>query len=525
MSTNPHGVALVGHGVWGRNLARNFHSLGVLRAVCEPDPDRREQVARLYPDAKAVATLDEALALGDVHAVACATPAETHWAVARAALLSGRDVFVEKPLALTAREGQELVELAREKGRILMVGHLMEYHPAVIALTELVDRGDLGNIRYIYSNRLNWGKVRREENILWSFAPHDIAIILRLLREKPSEVAAFGGSYLHPHIADVTVTNMAFVSGVRAHIFVSWLHPYKEQRLVVVGDKRVAAFEDSAGEGKLALYSHTIDWVDRVPVARKADAELVPLDDTEPLRVECEAFLRAVATRVPPVTDGANGVRVLEVLELCQRSLEAGGAVQKPARPSLVHETAVVDRHCRIGEGTRVWHFSHIMSDARIGRDCVIGQNAFIARGVVIGDRCKLQNNVSVYEGVELEDEVFCGPSMVFTNVRNPRAHVNRREEFERTLVGRGATLGANCTVRCGVTIGHHAFVAAGAVVTRDVPPHALVMGNPGRVTGWMCDCGERLPLPAAPPEGAEAACPRCSARYRMDAGLRAVSG
>ena len=514
MSKLVRGVALVGHGVWGRNLARNFHALGVLRAICESDPERRAEAQALYPNVQAVGSLDDVLALPEVQAVACSTPAETHYAIARLALLADRDVFVEKPLSLTVREGRELVDLARDRKRILMVGHLMEYHPAIVALTDLVTKGELGNIRYIYSNRLNWGKVRREENILWSFAPHDIAVILKLLREMPSEIAAFGGSYLHPRIADVTVTNLSFNSGVRAHIFVSWLHPYKEQRLVVVGDRRVATFDDSQREGKLVLYGHTIDWVDRVPVARKADAEVVPIDDTEPLKLECQAFVDAVATRRPPPTDGASGLHVLEVLEQCQRSLETGGAVQRPVRASLVHETAVVDKPCVIGTGTRIWHFSHVMRDSRIGRDCIIGQNAFIARGVVIGDRVKLQNNVSVYEGVVLEDEVFCGPSMVFTNVRNPRAHVDRHDAFEETRVGRGATLGANSTIRCGVRIGHHAFVGAGAVVTRDVAPHALVVGNPARQIGWACGCGERLPLAADAPKGEQASCARCQTGY-----------
>ena len=518
-----HGIAQIGYGLWGRNLARNFHALGALRVVCDPDPVRRAEAAAALDGVPTVATLAEALARPDVTAIACATPAETHYAVARAALLADRDAFVEKPLSLTVREGRDLVELAAERRRILMVGHLMEYHPAIARLAELVTAGELGNIRYIYSNRLNWGKVRREENILWSFAPHDIAVILRLLREAPSEVAAHGGSWLHPSIADVTVTNLSFASGVRAHIFVSWLHPYKEQRLVVVGDRRVAAFDDTARDGKLRLYDHTIDWVDRVPVARKAEAEVVPIDETEPLRLECSAFVEALHSRRPPRTDGESGVRVLEVLDLCQRSLESSGAVQRPVT-TLIHPTAVIDAPCVIGAGTRVWHFAHVMRDARIGRDCVLAQNVFVGRGVVIGDRVKVQNNVSIYEGVELEDEVFCGPSMVFTNVRNPRAAVERKDAFERTLVRRGATVGANATIRCGVTVGSHAFVGAGAVVTRDVPDHAIVLGNPARLAGWACDCGERLDLPPVVGEATVAWCARCASGWRLDGAVLAIA-
>jgi UDP-2-acetamido-3-amino-2,3-dideoxy-glucuronate N-acetyltransferase len=157
------------------------------------------------------------------------------------------------------------------------------------------------------------------------------------------------------------------------------------------------------------------------------------------------------------------------------------------------HETAYVDEPCEIGAGTKIWHFCHVMKGARIGRDCSLGQNVVIASGVTVGNRVKIQNNVSLYDGVALEDDVFCGPSMVFTNVINPRSHVSRRHEFKATLVRRGATLGANCTIVCGVTIGSFAFVGAGALVTRDVPAYALVFGNPARLKGWVCECGVKL--------------------------------
>lgn len=177
------------------------------------------------------------------------------------------------------------------------------------------------------------------------------------------------------------------------------------------------------------------------------------------------------------------------------------------------HESSYIDAGCEIGEGTKIWHFCHVMAGARIGRECTIGQNVVVAGDAIVGDRVRIQNNVSVYTGVILEDEVFCGPSMVFTNVINPRSHVSRKHEFQRTLVGRGATLGANCTIVCGHTIGRYAFIGAGAVITRDVPDYALVMGNPGRVSGWMCRCGVKLAAGATPPS--EAACAACGASYR----------
>src|SRR6185295_11835327 len=182
----------------------------------------------------------------------------------------------------------------------------------------------------------------------------------------------------------------------------------------------------------------------------------------------------------------------------------------------FVHESSYVDEPCEIGEGTKIWHFSHVMADSKIGRGCNIGQNVVISPRVVIGDNVKIQNNVSVYTGVELEDDVFCGPSMVFTNVTNPRSHVSRKDEFRQTLVKRGASIGANATVVCGHTIGRYAFIGAGAVVTRNVPDYAMVVGNPGRVAGWMCQCGARLHFEQTG-TSERATCSACGAGYAKE--------
>jgi UDP-2-acetamido-3-amino-2,3-dideoxy-glucuronate N-acetyltransferase len=434
-----------------------------------------------------------------IQAVAIATPAETHGTMVREALLAGKDVFVEKPLCLSAEQGRSLVDLAREQGRILMVGHLLWYHPAIIKLKELIDRGELGRIQYIYSNRLNLGKIRREENILWSFAPHDISVILGLLGETPHSVIAQGGNYLHERIADTTVTLLSFPSGVKCHIFVSWLHPFKEQKLIVVGDRKMAVFDDIEKKDKLLLYPHSIQWKEQVPIANRAEAQSVEVGSEEPLREECAHFLASVLTRRRPRTDGEEGLRVLSVLQRCQEVLEGkhdGGLKTTgltPPRQWFAHESAFVDEGVEIGEGTTIWHVSHILKGSKIGKSCKIGQNVVIGPNVVIGNRVKIQNNVSVYEGVTLEDSVFCGPSMVFTNVFNPRSEIPRMGELKPTLVRKGATLGANCTIVCGVTIGRYSFIGAGAVVTKDVPDHGLVVGSPAKWTGWVCECGLKL--------------------------------
>ncbi len=513
------GVAVVGAGYWGKNLVRNFHDLKTLRVVCDSNEDAVESLRAQYPDARWVRSYAELLSDTEIDAIVIATPAETHGALVRDALLAGKDVFVEKPLCLSVTQGAELVALAQQRQRILMVGHLLWYHPAVLKLQELILKGELGRIQYVYSNRLNLGKIRREENILWSFAPHDISVILGLLGEMPDAVQAQGGNYLHQQIADVTVSLLSFPSGVRAHIFVSWLHPFKEQKLIVVGDRNMAVFNDLEKKDKLLLYPLSIDWKNHVPVANKVDARPVPFEAIEPLRAECLHFLECVKTRKQPRTDGEEGLRVLSVLQRCQESLAPvaqakSGAVSAHERRYFAHESAFIEEGVEIGEGTSLWHVSHVLKGSRIGKNCKIGQNVVIGPNARIGDGVKIQNNVSVYEGVTLEDAVFCGPSMVFTNVFNPRSEVPRMHELRSTLVRRGATLGANCTILCGLTVGRFAFVGAGAVVTKDVPDFALIVGNPGRQQGWMCRCGVKLRLDVKPGRQ-RVRCASCGAAYR----------
>lgn len=507
-------VAVVGSGYWGKNLVRNFHELQALAAVCDSNEETLHQLGQQYPECRTLGSYGEVLGDETITAVAIATPAESHANLVREALLAGKDVFVEKPLCLSLSTGEALVALARERGRILMVGHLLWYHPAILKLKELIHEGVLGRIRYIYSNRLNLGKIRREENILWSFAPHDISVILGLVDEMPEDVRAQGGNYLHQRVADVTVSLLSFPSGVKAHIFVSWLHPFKEQKLVVVGDKKMAVFNDLEQKDKLLLFPHSIEWKHHHPIAQKAEAQAVPIEAGEPLRAECRHFLDCVSTRRRPQTDGEEGLRVLKVLQQCQSTLEPRPFLSPPAlagesRHESAHETAWIDEGVEIGEGSKVWHFSHVLKGSRIGKECKIGQNVVIGPNAVVGNGVKIQNNVSVYEGVVLEDFVFCGPSMVFTNVYNPRSEIPRMRELRQTVVRRGATLGANCTILCGITIGTYAFVGAGAVVVKDVPDYALVVGVPGRVTGWMCRCGEKLTL-----IGTRATCKACGASY-----------
>lgn len=493
-------VAVVGVGYWGKNLVRNFHDLGALGALCDAAEMVEANYAQRYPGLKFYREFSRVLADPSITAVALATPAVTHYEMAKAALEAGKDVLVEKPLAVDVKHGEELVRVAESQGRILMVGHILRYHPAVLKLQSLIQGGALGRINYLYSNRLNIGKIRTEENILWSFAPHDISVILSLLDEMPTHVSCRGSGYLNHGVMDVTLSHFDFPNGVQAHIFVSWLHPVKEQKLVVVGSEKMAVFDDTV-EDKLVLYPHKVEWRNRIPTAVKAEGEVVKLEQGEPLRAECQHFLDCVQSRKTPVSDGAEGLRVLRVLDACQRALQNGpvaievSALDKArtALPYFVHESAYVDEGAEIGLGTKIWHFAHVMKGARIGERTIIGQNVNVDGGTVIGNNVKIQNNVSVYTGTVVEDDVFLGPSCVLTNVSNPRSQVNRHALYEKTVLKRGCTIGANATIVCGTTIGRYAFVAAGSVVTKSVPDFALVMGNPARQAGWMSRHGHRL--------------------------------
>ena len=521
----PAAIAVIGAGYWGKNLVRNFYQLGVLKNICDGDQPIREEMAKTYPDVAVTDDYNTLLKDNAIKGVVIAAPAVFHYEIAEKALNAGKHVFVEKPLSLNHADGEKLVRLAVEKNKILFVGHILHYHAAIIRLKEMIKKGKIGRLQYIYSRRLSFGKIRREENILWSFAPHDISIILSLTGEEPSYVDSVGSNFLHARIADVTITNLKFPSGIGAHIFVSWLNPYKEQKLVIVGSNGMLVFDDTEPvEKKLIHYPHTINWQNGLPVPNKAESISIDLNDIweEPLKAECKAFLHAIKTNAKPITSGEEGLRVLKILELSQQSLEqkeslsvipahnsdisapssvipAKAGIQESADlkvmyPNVtIHPTAIIDNNVTIGKGSKVWHFSHILSGSKIGDNCNIGQNVVIGPDAIVGNKCKIQNNVSVYKGVTLEDGVFCGPSMVFTNIYNPRAEIGKMDHVRPTLVKKGATLGANCTIICGHTIGSYAFIGAGAVVTKDVPDYALMAGNPAKKIGWMCICGEKL--------------------------------
>lgn len=512
-------LALIGAGYWGKNLARNFLALGRLHTLSDPSSQILGSYGDNYVSVRKTESLAEVLKNTEITKVAIASPAHSHYNIAKQALLSGKDVYVEKPLCLDVSEAEELQNLSAQHGRVLMVGHLLQYHSCVQQIYRMVRDGALGRLQYITSSRLNLGKIRQEENALWSFAPHDISVILSLLEgQLPSQVRCVGGNYLTSDIADTTLTTMRFDHGVRAHVHVSWLNPFKEQKLTIIGSKGMVVFDDTKPWAqKLLFHEDYLCWTSgRVPTPIKIEGVYIATPELEPLLEECRHFLNCCETRTTPRTDAAEGIRVLKVLTAAQRSLESDGEGKSPARVKsggyFHHPSALVDPGAKIGAGTKIWHFTHICSGAVIGERCNFGQNTFVADDVSIGSNVKVQNNVSIYSGTAIEDDVFLGPACVLTNVTNPRSQITRHSLYEKTYIRRGATIGANATIVCGVTVGRYAFVAAGSVVTKDVPDYALVMGNPARQKGWMSRHGHKLRAGS----GGVMVCPESGFRYSL---------
>ncbi|RYN89579.1 hypothetical protein AA0119_g8852 [Alternaria tenuissima] len=510
-------VVVVGCGYWGINLVRCFSTIGALHAVVDVDTERAAEVARQH----GVLAQDWTTALNDKRsdAVVLATPAIEHSHMAVEAFEAGKDVFIEKPLALTVEDGHKILEASKRAGKLGMVGHLFQYHPAYIKMRALVNSGALGKLQQISSTRLAFGRIRHEENASWSLAPHDISMILGIVGQDPTSIEAKADHFIRGTIADSANVRLRFSEDVQAQISVSWIYPTKERKLVVVGDKAMAVFDDCKPVGdKLTLYDQHITWESGLPSAKKGTEHAIEIDNAEPLVEECRHFLQCILTRQPALSSLDEGQRVLRVLTAIDESSRRNSLVtlqtqqQDSSHKSTtkIHETAVIDENCHIDSGTRIWHFSHVLTGSYIGKNCNIGQNVMIGENVKIGDHCKIQNNVSIYDGAQLEDGVFCGPSCVFTNVLHPRAEIERKNEFVPTIVRRGATIGANATIICGNELGEYCMVGAGAVVTKPVSPYALVFGNPAQQMGWVSAAGETL--------GADLLCSRTGERYELDA-------
>ncbi len=326
-------IAVVGVGGWGKNLARNYYQIPEcsLKYICDLSRARLEELRRQSPGTAITTRFEDLLTDPDLHACVIATTASTHYALSKAALRAGKDVFVEKPFVLEVHQAEELVRIAEQEGRILMVGHLLEYHPVVGRLKGMIDSQELGDVYYLYNQRVNLGTVRDDENALWSFAPHDISVLLYLLGKEPTDVAARGQSYLRRGIEDVVFITLNFDDEALAHIHVSWLDPHKIRKMTIVGSKKMVVFDDMENTEKLRIYDksaeHNADYSTfaEYVTLRFGDITIPHLKIDEPVRLECRHFLECIRDRRQPRSDGRDGLRVVKVLAAAQRSLEKNG--------------------------------------------------------------------------------------------------------------------------------------------------------------------------------------------------------
>jgi UDP-2-acetamido-3-amino-2,3-dideoxy-glucuronate N-acetyltransferase len=495
-------IAVIGAGKWGKNHVKTLYNMGQLAAIIEANETIRNSFKENYPEIPTFSTIDEKGAL-DFLGYTIAAPAVYHFELAKTLLEHNKHILVEKPITLCSKEAALLNKIAKERKLVITTGHLLLFHPAFREMKACIKEGKLGNIQYIYSNRLNLGTIRTKENSLWSFAPHDISLFQYLTESYPTHIHSEGGAFIQPHIHDTTLTTIKYPNNITSHIFVSWLHPFKEHRFVLIGSKGMLTFEDSSKDKQLLFYQKGVDWVNGEPIKREGPTETITYEEAQPLTLEMQHFIDCIEGKVVNnLINGEKGQEVLEILEKADASLHSKEPETKLSNPVdnkypnvKIHESAYVDNNTTIGKNSKIWHFSHIQNNVNIGESCIIGQNVNIANNVTIGNFCKIQNNVSVYEGVEIEDYVFCGPSMVFTNIINPRCKYPQAESqhYKKTRIKTGASIGANATIVCGITIGAHALIGAGSVVTKDVPNYAIITGNPGRISGWMSEGGIKL--------------------------------
>lgn len=498
-------LGLVGGGYWGKNLVREFYNTGKLKIVCDLDEELLNKYSTMYPGILLTNDYDKMLQNEEITMVCVSVPVKLHYTFTLKALEAGKHVYVEKPYTLDILEARRLNAFAQEKGLTIMVGHLLHYHDVVKQIKTILKSSSVGKIKSITCNRKSHGIYRTFENVLWSFAVHDISVILSLCEAKAKDVnmlSCTGHDYITPGIHDIV--NIALnVNGIYVNINVDWNCPNKEQCMTIVCEKAIIVFDDVEPVNKLKVVYNYKSESDFGPVANKSEYEIFSYEGKSPLQNECEYFLQCIESNIKPITNGEEAIEVLKVLKMCDKALTVSNSLTSSSYGSdvvslfsltdyisdfFVHEDATIES-TSIGRGTKVWRWTHIAKSGVVGENCNIGQGCFIAG--TLGNGCKVQNNVSIYKGVVAGNNVFFGPSCVLTNDLNPRCEHSKGGQYVETIIEDGATLGANCTIVCGHRIGKYALIGAGAVVTKDVPDYAVIVGNPGKQIGTIDEYGQ----------------------------------
>jgi UDP-2-acetamido-3-amino-2,3-dideoxy-glucuronate N-acetyltransferase len=508
-------VGLIGGGYWGKNLIKTFNEIESLHTVCEINEELQKFYKTHYPYVKITGNYDDMLNNSEITSICCSLPAPMHYEFSLRALNAGKHVFIEKPITLNTDHAQHLITVANAKNLHIMVGHLLHYHDSVKLIKQYISDGHLGDIRHIISNRQSHGILRSFENVLWSFAPHDISVALSLVglqHEKLdiTDMTCSGSKSLGTDVHDVVNSSM-MVNGVYVNINVNWLSPYKEQKMTIVGTEGMIVFDDVAKT--LVLYDKptALDTSGTVIANKNGKSKIItPESQYSPLYNECSHFVNLCKGNVENVTNGNEGLRTLFVLRNFDEILNSKNNISSDLNSVLSvidedanvpmhtenpsdfmhHITSEVDEGALIGTNSKIWHWTHITKSAKIGENCNVGQCCYIAGE--LGNGCKIGNGVNVWLGVKCANNVFVAPSVVFTNDINPRCAHSKGGEYVETIVEEHATIGANSTIRCGIIIGKQSLIGCGAVVTKDVPPYHIVVGNPATSIGTIDEFGNR---------------------------------
>ena len=515
-------VGIVGCGYWGPLLVRNFNGVAScnLKAVCDVNEARLKHLKALYPSIEFVASYERFFEM-DLDAVVIATPVKFHYSLAKASLLAGKHTFIEKPMASSSAQCEELIKIADSKGLALMVDHTFLYSSAVRKIAEIVEAGDIGELRYINSRRLNLGLFQKDINVAWDLAPHDISIILHILGEYPIAVNCQGNAHVTPQVEDVTNMSLSFRHKRFATIQSSWLEPRKVREMTIVGSRRMIVYDDLQTHEKIKIYDVRVERPPHYDTFAEfqysyhyGDSYIPHIHQEEPLKAACQHFLDCIETGTRPSTSGREGLELVRILEAASASLKSNGApvTLSPMDRSNYHFRSVGRTESCLRRRDGGWmtktqaDFQRIAPDVKLGRNVQLGSfvnlygceiddetkvGAFveIQKGAKIGPRCKISSHTFICEGVTMEEGVFIGHGVTFINDRYPRA-TNRNGQLQteadwkcqRTLIKRGASIGSGPTLLGGITVGENAIVGAGSVVTKNVPANATVAGNPARI-------------------------------------------
>ncbi len=525
-------IAIIGCGRLAKELIETFYDLGVLKIICDTNNNDLSWYKKHFDNLQTNTSYDEILDDNSITGVVIAHPFENHGDIARKALLARKHVYLCRPLVIVDKTKKELLSLAKKQKRIVMIGKNLHNYPVFPLLKEMVSSGELGTLKYIHANRLSTGTIKEDENILWSFSPQDISLIIGLAGQMPEFVAATGANFYHSNMADLTSSFMHFPTGLRAHIFVSWLHSEKEHKLVVVGDKKIAVFQDQKTPiQKLHIYPHQISWDTNIPVPQKSKAEIINIYPNELLKEDCDNFLQIINGQRDYADNGNEGKQVLDVLNASQLSINQDGkkiylaqtlGKEKGYATSPIFDPPQMED--RIG---KIITLVDVKNSPRLEKHMVnnpfqksIPPNSHktemsflpFQRLTQDGKGCRINNNISIYKDLILESELF-NPSSQSFSATTQHFLANDPKKVQLTIIKKGATLGANCTIARGKTIGEYAYVGAGAVVLEDVPAHALVVGNPAKIKGWLCRCGNRLRFS----RDNKSSCASCLFRYIVE--------